>query len=80
VALAAGWRGSGGIPAEAAARPVGEGPGRSPSSPRSGCGLEFGRGNRRQAALRRLAAVAAVSSATARQRRNCELAVHEQLP
>jgi hypothetical protein len=37
VALAAGRRGSGRIPA-AAAGPVGEGPGRSPSSPRSGWG------------------------------------------
>jgi hypothetical protein len=44
VALAAGRRGSGGIPAGAAAGLVGEGPGRSPSPPRSRWAPEFGRG------------------------------------
>jgi hypothetical protein len=80
VAIAVGRRGSGGIPTGVAAGPVEEGPGRSPNSPRSGWGLEIGRGNRRWVALRRLAAVAAASSTTARQRRGCELAAHEQLP
>jgi hypothetical protein len=62
VALAAGRRGSGGILAGAAAGPVGEGPGRSPSPPRSGWAPEFGLGNRRRAAHRQpgVAAAAAV--------------------
>jgi hypothetical protein len=62
VALAAVRRGSGGIPAGAAAGSVGEGPERSPSPPRSGGAPEFGRGTHRRAAHRqpRVAAAAAV--------------------
>jgi hypothetical protein len=62
VTLEAGQRGSGGIPARAAAGPVGEGPGRSPSSPRSGWALGFGRGNHRRAAHRQPAVAATAAS------------------
>jgi hypothetical protein len=62
VALAAGRRASGGIPAGAAAGPVGEGPEGSPSPPRSGWAPEFGEGDHRRAAHRQpgVAAAAAV--------------------
>jgi hypothetical protein len=62
VTLEAGRRDSGGIPAGAAAGPVREGPGRSPSSPRSGWALGFGRGNHRRAAHRQ--PVVAATAAT----------------